>query len=78
MKKLKPNKFCKGIFYFQIKILKFPSNCDIVSDDDILSLMSGLIKLIKKSTEVRVEEKYLRQIELLNNELNSLKRKLKN
>lgn len=62
----------KHIFYFKKRILKFKNN-NLVSDDDITNLFLGLVKLIKKNTELKLEEKYISRINALESELKRLK-----
>ena len=50
------------IFYFKKRILKFQNPNGLVSDEDILNLFLGLVRLIKKNTELIMEEKYLHEI----------------
>ena len=69
MKKIKINKNMSGIYYTKRQLLYFESRQDILSYDDMLSLFMGFVRLIKKSTEIEVENKYLLEI-------NKLKRKL--
>lgn len=53
------------IFYFKKRILKFKRTNGLISDEDILNLFLGLVKLIKKNTELKMEEKYLCKINKL-------------
>lgn len=53
------------IFYFKKRILKFKRPNGLISDEDILNLFLGLVKLIKKNTELKMEEKYLCKINKL-------------
>lgn len=68
-----PNKKITGVFFAKKQILKFEKRYDYVSDEEILNLLLGFVRLIKKSTEVRLEEKYLKEISLLKNEISRLK-----
>lgn len=60
------------IYYFKKRILKFKNPNNIISDEDILKLFLGLVKLIKKNTELILEEKYLEKISKLQNQINML------
>ena len=75
MKKLKPNKTSFGVYLTHKKILKFQSPNDYISDDDIFDLFIGLMNLIKKSTELKVENKYIYEINHLKKELELAKNK---
>lgn len=58
-----------GVFYMQKKVLKFPSMETFITDDDIEDLFFGLLELVKKNTELKVEQKYKNLINVLKNEL---------
>jgi len=75
MRLLKPNKISKQIFYFRPKILKFKNRMDYISDNDIVDLFLGLVNLIKKCTEIKIEEKYLNKINYLQRQVEVLKQK---
>ena len=60
-------------FYFQKKILKFPPREDIITDEDIKDLFLGLIELVKKNAELKVEQKYEKVIDVLKSELRTFK-----
>ena len=62
-----------GVFYFQKKILKFPPREDIITDEDIKDLFLGLIELVKKNAELKVEQKYEKVIDVLKSELRTFK-----
>lgn len=47
------------VFYFKKRILKFKRQNSLISDEDIMNLFLGMINLIKRNTEIRMEEKYL-------------------
>lgn len=53
------------VFYFKKRILQFKKPSSLISDEDIMNLFLGLVKLIKKNTELKLEEKYLCQINKL-------------
>lgn len=72
MKYLKPNYKVTGAFFENRKILKFRNHYELISDDDIINLFMGLVRLIKKSTEMKVEARYLKEIESLKNSLQRL------
>ena len=44
-----------------------------LTDEDILDLFKGLIELVKRSTEMKVERKYGILIDVLKSELRNLK-----
>lgn len=73
MMKLKPNYYQSGIYFARKQILKFQNYYELISDDDITNLFMGLVRLIKKSTEMKLEAKYIREIEFLKSELNTNK-----
>lgn len=62
-----------GVFYFQKKILKFPPREDIITDEDIKDLFLGLIELVKRNAELKVEQKYEKVIDVLKSELRTFK-----
>ena len=62
----------KKIFYFKKRILKFQNPNGLVSDEDILNLFLGLVRLIKKNTELIMEEKYLHEISSLQAQIKKL------
>lgn len=66
---LKPNYYIKGTFFENKQILKFQNYSELVSDEDIINLFLGMVRLIKKSTEMKMEARYIREIECLKREL---------
>ncbi|MGN0961408.1 MAG: hypothetical protein ACI4PF_04335 [Christensenellales bacterium] len=58
MKKIKPNYIITGKYFTCKQILKFQNYNELISDDDIVNLFMGLVRLIKKSTELKMEAKY--------------------
>ena len=62
----------KKVFYFKKRILKFQNPNGLVSDEDILNLFLGLVRLIKKNTELIMEEKYLHKISSLQAQIKKL------
>lgn len=66
---LKPNYYIKGTFFKNKQILKFQNYSELVSDEDIINLFLGMVRLIKKSTEMKMEARYIREIESLKREL---------
>lgn len=62
------------IFFTKKRVLKFKSKSAIVSDEDIMNLFLGLVRLIKKNTEISLEEKYLERINKLQSEIKKLSR----
>jgi len=65
MKKLMPNYVLSGIYYSRKKPLRFEGESDLVSQEDMLNLFMGLCRLIKKSSEYKLENKYLSRIKYL-------------
>ena len=62
IKKAKINVY--GIYYTRPQILKF-ENTSLISDEDMVSLFLGFVRLIKKSVELDMENKYSHKIKLL-------------
>ena len=62
------------VFYFKKRIMKFKNPNQLISDDDIMNLFFGVVNLIKKNTEMKIEKKYLNKIE----KLEKKKKKMKN
>lgn len=60
------------IFYFRKRILKFQRPNGIVSDEDIINLFLGLIRLIRRNTEIILEEKYINKINKLQTQIQKL------
>ena len=73
MLKIKRNNNITGKFYTRKQILQFPCMEDMITDEDILDLFKGLIELVKRSTEMKVERKYGILIDVLKSELRNLK-----
>ena len=73
MLKIKLNHNATGVFFTRKRILQFQNHNELISDEDILNLFLGLVRLIKKSTEIKIEEKYSRQIVNLKKEIKRLK-----
>lgn len=69
MKKININKNMSGVYYTKKRLIKFQKPNDILSDEDILNLFMGFVRLIKKSTEIEVENKYILEINKLQNKL---------
>ena len=44
------------VFYTNKRVLKFKSKSPIVSDEDIINLFLGLVRLIKKNSALSLEE----------------------
>ena len=62
------------IFYGKKRLLKFKSQNELVSDEDLMRLFLGFVRLIKKSSELEAEEKYCQKIARLERELRTLKK----
>lgn len=69
------NREIYGVFYTKKRILKFKNPSEMISNEDIMNLFAGFVRLIKKSAQLEVEEKYCNQIHQLKNEIKYLKRK---
>lgn len=69
MKKILINRNKSGIYFTKKQILKFEKPDYMLSDEDILNLLMGFVKLIKKSTQIEVENRYLMQIRKLQSKL---------
>ena len=65
MKKIYPNYFIKGIYYLRKQPLKFECQEELISQEDIQNLFIGRSRLIKKSSEYKIESKYLKRIKYL-------------
>ena len=61
------------VFYFKKRIMKFKNPNQLISDDDIMNLFFFLVNLIKKNTEMKIEEKYLNKIAKLEYEIKKMK-----
>lgn len=75
MKKIFPSYNQKGMYFCRKQVLKFQTISDILSEEDIFSLFSGFIRLIKRSAEIEVEKKFIKKINCLESELSELKSK---
>ena len=73
MLKLKRNNTVTGRFYVRKKLLQFPCMEDMITDEDIMDLFKGLIELVKRSTEIKIERKYETLIDVLKCELRNFK-----
>ena len=67
--KFKRNKYITGRFYTRKQILHFPAREDMITDEDILDLFKGLIELVKRNAEMKIEHKYEVVIDVLKSEL---------
>ena len=70
---LKRNNTVTGRFYIRKKLLQFPCMEDMITDEDIMDLFKGLIELVKRSTEIKIERKYETLIDVLKCELRNFK-----
>ena len=73
MVKLKKNKYMSGRFYIRKQVLQFPGREDMITDEDILDLFKGLIELVKRNAEMKIEQKYEVLIDVLKSELRDFK-----
>jgi len=71
---IKCNKNFSGVYYFSKRILKFPQKDDTIDDEDIVDLFFGLIELIKKNIEIKVENKYSKLINSLNRQIENYRK----
>jgi len=68
------NYYMNKVFYCTKRLLKFKSPNELVSDEDLMNLFVGFVRLIKKSSELEAEEKYSKKIAKLERELRILKK----
>lgn len=68
---LKPNYILTGKYFAHKQVLKFQNYNEFITDEDIMNLFLGLVRLVKKSTEMKIEAKYAREIENLKNKLDA-------
>lgn len=71
---LKPNYILSGVYFQSKQILQFPRTNELISDEDIFNLFAGMIRLIKRSTEVKLEWKYAREIKKLKERIRLLEK----
>lgn len=76
MKKIKANYDLSGIYYIRKQILQFNIDNDMITDEDIMSLFMGIVRLIKNSCEIQAEEKYLKIINKLKREISMNKQRV--
>ena len=74
MIKIKSNHNVSGMFFIRKRILQFQNYNELISDEDIMNLFLGLVRLVKKSTEIKMEEKYSQQIYNMKKEIERLKK----
>ena len=68
----KCNRFVSGCYFAKPQLIKFEEN-KLISDEDLINLFMGLTRLIKHSTEVELESKYLGRIKYLERKLREIK-----
>lgn len=68
---IKKAKNVSGVYYLAPHILQF-ENTNLISDEDIMHLFLGFIRLIKKSIELDMENKYINRIKSLESKLKML------
>ena len=73
MKKVNPTTQKNGIYYISKRILKFKQRDEFVTDDDLMHLFLGFVRLLKQTTEREIERKYINKILTLKKELKNLK-----
>ena len=56
-----------GVYYLRKRLLKFKNPSEMISNEDIMNLFAGFVRLIKKSAQIEMEEKYCNQILQLKN-----------
>lgn len=69
MKKIMISNNLQGVFYTRKQLLKFEKPNETLSEEDMLNLFMGFVRLIKKSTELEAESRYLMEIKKLQNKL---------
>lgn len=77
MLKLKPNRTIKENFYIRRQVLQFQDYNNQLTEGDIFDLFVGLYKLIRNTTKIELEQKFLRQINVLKREVAFYKNKYK-
>ena len=74
MKKVNANYTHKERYTIPKKILRFPCSQAILDDEDIMSLFMGIINLLKRNEQVKVEHHYIDYIKCLEKEIEVLSR----
>lgn len=74
MKIIHANYTHKGSYTMSKNILRFPSSQDLVGDEDIMSLFMGLVSLLKRNEQIKVERYYENYIKCLKKEIEILSR----
>ena len=73
MERLRARYNKSGNYYCTPHILKFRKNNELISEEDIYNLFSGFVRLIKKSVELEIEDRYANKIKNLEIELKKYK-----
>lgn len=71
---LRPNYILSGRYFSHKQILQFPRTNELITDEDIFNLFAGMIRLVKKSAEAKVESKYMREIKILKDRIRMLEK----
>lgn len=71
MRMKKANNNFNGVYFTKPQILKFKTE-SVISDEDMMHLFMGFVRLIKRSVELDIENKYLTKIKSLENEIKLL------
>ena len=74
MKKITANYTHKGSYTIPKKILHFPCSQANLDEEDIMSLFMGIINLMKRNEQVKVEHYYNNYIRCLEKEIEILSR----
>jgi len=61
-----------GVYYCTRRVLKFQLNEEVLGDDDLFNLLCGVIRLVKRTAELHIENKYKKEIATLKNTIKRL------
>ena len=73
MRILSPARKFRGIYFENQRVLQFKKSDELISEDDIFNLFLGFVRLIKRSVEIEVENRYESKINSLEKELERIK-----
>lgn len=74
MEKLKSTSKLSGIYYLTKRVLKFKQKEEFISNNDVMHLFFGVVKILKQTIEKTIEKKYIKRILSLENELKNLQK----
>lgn len=74
MEYLKSTSKISGIYYLTKRVLKFKQREEFISEDDVMSLFFGAVKILKETTERVIEKKYINRILSLEKEVKTLQK----